>query len=53
MHHQMKTKKRWTVHVLPNGDETWTSYLGHTYVKSSTTFPLPEPRATDARATVA
>jgi hypothetical protein len=43
MHHQMKTKKQWTVDVQPDGTETWTSLLGFTHTKKPAWFPLPEP----------
>jgi hypothetical protein len=43
MHHQMKTKKRWKVDVNPDGTETHTSYLGYTYTKQPSYFPLPDP----------
>ena len=47
MHHQLKTKKRWTVDVNPDGSETWTSYLGITHTKKPAWFPLPEPLEPD------
>ena len=43
MHHQLKTKKRWTVDVNPDGNEAWTSYRGFTHTKKPAWFPLPEP----------
>jgi hypothetical protein len=47
MHHQMKTKGRWRVDANPDGSETWTSYLGFSYVKKPRNFPLPEPLVPD------
>jgi hypothetical protein len=32
LHHQLKTKKRWKVGVNADGKQTWTSFLGLTYV---------------------
>jgi Domain of unknown function (DUF222) len=43
MHHQMKTKGRWRVDQNPDGSETWTSYLGHTYTENPWHFELPDP----------
>jgi hypothetical protein len=43
MHHQLKTKKLWKLDLDPEGNETWTSYLGYTYTKKPAWFPLPEP----------
>jgi hypothetical protein len=47
MHHQLKTKKLWKLDLDPEGNETWTSYLGYTYTKKPAWFPLPEPLPTD------
>jgi hypothetical protein len=32
LHHQLKTKKLWKVGVNADGQQTWTSFLGFTYV---------------------
>jgi hypothetical protein len=32
LHHQMKTKKRWKVGANEAGKQTWTSFLGFSYV---------------------
>jgi hypothetical protein len=47
LHHDLKTRKRWKVDQNPDGSETWTSYLGFTYVKWPRHFPLPEPPPVD------
>jgi hypothetical protein len=47
MHHQLKTKKLWKLDLDPQGNETWTSYLGYTYTKKPAWFPLPEPLPTE------
>jgi hypothetical protein len=33
----------WKLDLDPDGNETWTSYLGYTYTKKPAWFPLPEP----------
>jgi hypothetical protein len=43
LHHELKTRKLWKVDDNGDGTDTWTSYLGLTYVKDSRSFPLPEP----------
>jgi hypothetical protein len=50
LHHQLKTKKRWKVGVNADDGQTWTSYLGFTYV-SHDRDPLgadPDPPAVAA-----
>jgi hypothetical protein len=47
LHHELKTKKRWKVDCNPDGSETWTSYLGFTYVVRPRHFPLPDPPPID------
>jgi hypothetical protein len=47
LHHQLKTKKLWTVDINPDGTETWTSPLGFTHTKKPSHFPLPEPLPAD------
>jgi hypothetical protein len=32
LHHQLKTKKRWKVGVNADGQQTWTSFLGFSYI---------------------
>jgi hypothetical protein len=32
LHHELKTKKRWKVGVNAEGQQSWTSFLGFTYV---------------------
>jgi hypothetical protein len=47
LHHQLKTKKLWKVGVNADGNQTWTSFLGFTYV-SHDQDPLtgdPDPPA--------
>ncbi|MGN6473750.1 MAG: DUF222 domain-containing protein [Mycobacteriales bacterium] len=47
LHHQLKTKQRWKVGVNADGRQTWTSFLGFTYV-SHDRDPLvadPDPPA--------
>lgn len=41
-HHRLKTHAGWTVQRTPDGQDTWTSPLGHTYTQQSHTPWLPE-----------